>query len=702
MGKQVVGPDGFVPVKIPKKQQAPDEGYAPLPTDDPDAQPPAEQGEKEQDEANSKKSRKQESCGEKLLENNVFQSLMALLIMANALVIGMETDIEWKHWDSVENLFLLLFTIELSMKICILGPFVLYSVYHPDFHWSVFDLFIVGLGLFDFAMTTLGGASLGGFATLFRIIRLLRIMRIFRIIKFLKQLYLLAFGLVEATKAIFWVSVLMSFILYVTSIVLVKTIGRPPESDPHYEFMNYKFGSIIESMLSLFVLMSSPNLPVYQDEVGLLAEKPVFCIFLILFITFGSFGIIAMLTGVISESMFEKNEMRKQEAREEHEEMRLNLGTHCAALFMTTAIDGGDTAHVNEVAGLAPKLVHMLELAGGTASVNDIEELVHNMYTDDKGNIKVTEFVETLEKVADGLSPFSIQEIEHAVGNLHKDVVFLQTSVNDMMSVVTQIASRTENGGDPILPQSLGQTTAIANLPKNATIPQTFATGPPTEVRVNIAGSNLTSADVAANPNASEQTSAAGPIIVQSAGLAETLLASIANLISEQTLAINRSMEGIAASHERTLKSLGGLQQVAQCSPANTKGIRGPVEVVSYSRSLANAKVDVDGAESIPVSSLAKHVAMRSTGLSFSQVATSPLEVPQVLAPTSQGAAPIGEGGTEEHHLERLLDKMTRTAKQRRTSPAKMSLFVDEVASGNKTDEGDDATRSPAIRQFAS
>ena len=40
-------------------------------------------------------------------------------------------------------------------------------------------------------------------------------MRIFRIIKFLKQLYLLAFGLVEATKAIFWVSVLMSFILYV-------------------------------------------------------------------------------------------------------------------------------------------------------------------------------------------------------------------------------------------------------------------------------------------------------------------------------------------------------------------------------------------------------------------------------------------------------------------------------------------------------
>merc|ERR1719498_687008 len=131
----------------------------------------------------------------------------------------------------------------------------------------------------------------------------------------------------------------MAFVLYVTSIVLVKTIGRPPQTDDHYDFLSYHFGSIIDSMITLFVLMSSPNLPVYQDEEGLLQEKPLLGVFLIGFITFGSFGIIAMLTGVISESMFEKNEMRKEEAHAEHEAMRNSLGDHCKALFETLPVD---------------------------------------------------------------------------------------------------------------------------------------------------------------------------------------------------------------------------------------------------------------------------------------------------------------------------------------------------------------------------
>ena len=51
------------------------------------------------------------------------------------------------------------------------------------------------------------------------------------------------------------------------------TIGRPPVTDPHYDFLDYRYGSIIESMISLFILMSSPCLPIYQDEEGLLEEN---------------------------------------------------------------------------------------------------------------------------------------------------------------------------------------------------------------------------------------------------------------------------------------------------------------------------------------------------------------------------------------------------------------------------------------------
>merc|ERR1740130_1251066 len=86
-------------------------------------------------------------------------------------------------------------------------------------------------------------------------------------------------------------------------------------------------------MITLFTLMSSPNLPIYQDEIGLLEGRPSFTLFLIAFITFGSFGMLAMLTGVINESMFENNELRKDEKRMQHEEMRQTFGASCGAVF---------------------------------------------------------------------------------------------------------------------------------------------------------------------------------------------------------------------------------------------------------------------------------------------------------------------------------------------------------------------------------
>merc|ERR1711971_1330882 len=140
-------------------------------------------------------------------------------------------------------------------------------------------------------------------------------MRIFRIVRFLKKLYLLAFGFIEAVQAIFWVTILMLVILYCCAICLVKTVGHPPAEDPNKLFLEYHFSTIITSMLTLFVLMSSPDLPDYLAEPGLLAGRPIFGCFLIGFIVVGSFGMIALLTGVISESMFEKNNLRIEQSR---------------------------------------------------------------------------------------------------------------------------------------------------------------------------------------------------------------------------------------------------------------------------------------------------------------------------------------------------------------------------------------------------
>lgn len=512
------GPDGKVKVGLTKDGQVTNSvveqhkitnaaGYQQLPTSEKDAV----------DDANGNAG-PQQTCGEHLLDDTKFQSCMAMLIVSNALVIGLETDIEWNHWDAIENLFLFLFTCELVLKLSILGPFHMFRFSHPDFHWNAFDMFIVGLGLFDYIMTTFLGSSSGGFATIFRIIRLLRILRIFRIIKFLKQLYLLAFGLVEATKAVFWVAILMAFVLYVCSIVLVKTIGRPPDSDPHAEFMNYHFGTIIESMLTLFVLMSSPNLPAYQDEEGLLAEKPFFGLFLVGFITFGSFGIIAMLTGVISESMFEKNEMRKEEAKVEHEAMRKCLGDHANELFQHLEVDANGDAKSEDVMTLVPEMAGLLEAAGGDVDHADMVRMIENMDTDGGGTVNAVEFVHTMEKISEGLSPLGLQEVHHEVGIIWHEVEMVRGQLEVMQGCLNDICQ-------------------AMNLP-GASAPE------------NAAKSQSNSGTPAQRPGT------------------QVDFAGFSDILSKHTQAIHTEMarqcKELAASHERTFRGLCNTRQLAE------------------------------------------------------------------------------------------------------------------------------------------
>merc|ERR1719359_97059 len=145
---------------------------------------------------------------------------MACGIVANGLVIGLETDCPWKYWDDVEYTFLVIFGGEIIFKLIAEGS-EFFNPYFEDFAWNQFDLAIVSLGTFDVISTIIGTEGSGGFATIFRMVRLMRILRIFRLLKFLKRLYILAVGLVEASKAIIWVTFLMTVVLYVCGIVLV-------------------------------------------------------------------------------------------------------------------------------------------------------------------------------------------------------------------------------------------------------------------------------------------------------------------------------------------------------------------------------------------------------------------------------------------------------------------------------------------------
>eukprot|EP00928_Gymnodinium_smaydae_P096052 TRINITY_DN8397_c0_g1_i1.p1 TRINITY_DN8397_c0_g1~~TRINITY_DN8397_c0_g1_i1.p1 ORF type:complete len:786 (-),score=86.66 TRINITY_DN8397_c0_g1_i1:189-2339(-) len=372
------------------------------------------------------------------LQSTAYQVIMAVLILGNAAVIGMETDTsEWPWWKLIENFFLAAFTFELFFKMFAYGMRGFFDPRHEDYCWHVFDFTIVMFGLIDVTVDFLSGGKMSnGFSSLFRMVRLLRVLRIIRIVKFLKQLYLLAFGLAEAIQAVLWVTILMTFVCYICAIVMVKTIGQPSSDDPHREFLVYHFGDVPTAMLTLFILMSSPNLPIYQDEKGLLESRPMLTIFLVGFITFGSFGMIALLTGVISESMFEKNEMRREETHLEDEERRAELSLRIEELFDSLDVDEEGEASLEATEQLMPDIARLFLTNFIDFTRADLADMMKLLDIDGGGTVSKDEFKAGLLMLAAGVRPISIQEIKLDVHMCRRQLEDVLMSIQPLIKAV--------------------------------------------------------------------------------------------------------------------------------------------------------------------------------------------------------------------------------------------------------------------------
>merc|ERR1719421_841132 len=103
---------------------------------------------------------------------------MALVILGNSFVIGLETDFpDLSCWGYVEPLFVIVFLGELVLKLSILGPKGYFDRTNSDFTWNLFDFFIVSLGTVDALVSAIPTKHTdspqeneGGVATIFRMI----------------------------------------------------------------------------------------------------------------------------------------------------------------------------------------------------------------------------------------------------------------------------------------------------------------------------------------------------------------------------------------------------------------------------------------------------------------------------------------------------------------------------------------------------
>ena len=186
-----------------------------------------------------------------IVESSTFNYFILTIIIVNALILGLETNINIMKWYSwyfllLENVFLGIYLFELGAKV--------YSLRMEYFKssWNIFDLIVILSSLIAWIVKetvdlTVGVSKLCSIIRVFRAVRTIRFLKELKDVNYLKSLQLIIETIFSSFPTIGTIGVLAGVFLYVCAVASVILFG---------DINPYKFGSIGKSAVSLFEVIT--------------------------------------------------------------------------------------------------------------------------------------------------------------------------------------------------------------------------------------------------------------------------------------------------------------------------------------------------------------------------------------------------------------------------------------------------------------
>jgi len=376
-------------------------------------------------------------------ESSAFNSIVSAVITMNVIIMGLETDIEWPMWDSIENLMLLFFVFEILVRLRRMGYRFFYA---GDWVWNVFDFSIVFFGVCDqwllaiwVAITSSGGSQradeIGQAMLLMRMLRLLRILRLLRLVKAIKPLYILALGIVEAMQSMFWVLVLTLMALYTSAILLTRMVGygamvEDPADIP--KKAQSMFDSVFTSMFTLFAIMNGQDWP----ELGPLLDKfPITKLVFVIFTIFCSWALLSVMTGVVSDNMISVRETQEQKDDVVQGERRQRVLQVLGEIFIAADPACTGILRADEFYSLLniPFHVRKMQSVAPNTPVKDFRDLFMWLDHSGTGEIDFETFLRGFRTLTEPITGKALLQLDvdakHMFTKLHREVLELEHGI---------------------------------------------------------------------------------------------------------------------------------------------------------------------------------------------------------------------------------------------------------------------------------
>jgi voltage-gated sodium channel len=210
-----------------------------------------------------------------LVESPVFQRVVIVVIIVNAVALGLETSEEFAGplLHVADRLTLAVFVVELGLRWYAAG----WRFFRDP--WNVFDFVIVGVSLVPAA----GPLS---------VLRTLRVLRVLRLVSAVPSMRRVVSGLLLAVPGMASVAALLSLVIFVAGVMATGLFGGIA---PEY------FGDLGTSLFTLFQVMTGEAWPDIARQV--MESAPLAWIFFVVYILVSSFAVLNMFIAVIVSGM---------------------------------------------------------------------------------------------------------------------------------------------------------------------------------------------------------------------------------------------------------------------------------------------------------------------------------------------------------------------------------------------------------------
>mmetsp|Transcript_38556 Transcript_38556/g.68991 ORF Transcript_38556/g.68991 Transcript_38556/m.68991 type:complete len:565 (+) Transcript_38556:2-1696(+) len=250
---------------------------------------------------------------QRLVAKAWFRVLVSVIIVANAVVIGMQTEMRQSSEvqevaSMLEKCFLALYTLEIGVKL------VAHKLQNFRDGWFVFDFVLVCFSYFEQMLLLFMPGELDAQLMVWRLLRLIRAARSFRMIKQFRPLLRLVSGLLNSVGTVLTTFALLALVIFVFAIVAAEIIidDEDLHQDPTTNrIVQERFSSLLTTITTLTQFVTLDG--VTEIYIPLAKARWALSFYFIILVALVSICLMNLVTAVLVEGAFEHAKQEREE-----------------------------------------------------------------------------------------------------------------------------------------------------------------------------------------------------------------------------------------------------------------------------------------------------------------------------------------------------------------------------------------------------